>query len=185
MKENNPQKKLEAAVFGGGCFWCLEAVYNRVKGVKSVTSGYAGGKLISPTYEAVISGLTGHAETVKIVYDPDEILYETLLHIFFSIHDPMTPNRQGNDVGTQYRSIIFYANDEQQRIAQNVIKELIGQKLYEKPVVTEIVPLGDFYPAEEYHQKYFEKNPGKAYCQIVVAPKLAKFREKYGQYYMN
>ena len=172
-------KKLETAFLGGGCFWCLEAVYLHVKGVESVVSGYAGGQRENPTYEEVSSGETGHAEVVKIGFDPEKISYEDILRIFFSVHDPTTPNRQGGDVGTQYRSIILYVDEDQRNSADLVRNEFTDQVIYGSPIVTELAPLEKFYPAEEYHQRYFEKNPEKAYCQAVVAPKLSKFRKKF------
>ncbi|HAV11470.1 MAG TPA: peptide-methionine (S)-S-oxide reductase [Candidatus Moranbacteria bacterium] len=175
----NENEKLETAVLGGGCFWCLEAVYLHVKGVESVVSGYAGGQRENPTYEEVSSGETGHAEVVKIGFDPEKISYEDILRIFFSVHDPTTPNRQGGDVGTQYRSIILYVDEDQRNAADLVRNEFTDQAIYGSPIVTELAPLEKFYPAEEYHQRYFEKNPEKAYCQAVVAPKLSKFRKKF------
>lgn len=173
--------KTEVAVLGGGCFWCLDAAFSRIQGVESVVAGYSGGNVSNPTYEQVSSGSTGHAEVVKITYDPKIISYEDLLHIFFVIHDPTTLNRQGSDIGPQYRSIIFYLNEKQDKISENVIGELDKEQIYNDPIVTESVPLEKFYPAEDYHQKYFEKNPDQAYCQIIIAPKLSKLREKYGK----
>ncbi|HEX8974583.1 MAG TPA: peptide-methionine (S)-S-oxide reductase MsrA [Patescibacteria group bacterium] len=177
--------KTEEIVLGGGCFWCLDAVYSRIKGVEDVIAGYAGGWLMSPTYEQVCSSETGHAEVVKLAFDPDAISLDDILHIFFLIHDPTTADRQGNDVGPQYRSIILYANEKQKETAEKVIQEITMQKAYENPIVTEVVPLESFFGAEEYHQKYFEKNPEKAYCQIIIAPKIAKMREKYKDLYKN
>lgn len=177
------ENKLENAFLGGGCFWCLEAVYRHVKGVVEVTAGYAGGATINPTYETVSTGETGHTEVVKIEYDPAIIKYEDLLHIFFTIHDPTTLNRQGSDVGTQYRSVILYANEYQRDIAVKVMEEIEKEKVYAGPLVTGIFPLDHFFPAEEYHQRYFEKNPDASYCQLVVAPKVGKFRAKYGHLY--
>jgi peptide-methionine (S)-S-oxide reductase len=179
---DNPQEvKGEVAVLGGGCFWCLETVFRHTRGVLSVVSGYAGGTVPNPTYEAVCSGTTGHAEVVRIVFDPAVLTYEELLRIFFSMHDPTTPNRQGNDIGTQYRSIIVAQDEEQLRTAKRVKGEL--DDAYERLIVTEIVKDKPFYPAEEYHQRYFEKNPDQAYCQLVVAPKLAKFRKEHAGRY--
>lgn len=172
-------KKLEAAVLAGGCFWCLEAVFDQVSGVSDVVSGYAGGDSPNPTYEQVCSGNTGHAEVVRVAFDPAVISYEEILGIFFSIHDPTTLNRQGADVGTQYRSTIFYTNENQKAAAEAMIKELAEEKVWGKPVVTEVVPLDVFYPAEDYHQEYFARNPYQGYCQFVVAPKVSKFRKKY------
>ncbi len=181
---NNTNSKLtETVILGGGCFWCLEAVYNRVKGVQLVVSGYAGGTKENPTYEEVCLGNTGHAEVVQVTYDPKLISYKNMLGIFFSIHDPTTRNQQGNDAGTQYRSVIFFMNDKQRDMAESVIKELSEKHIYDNPIVTEVVPLTVFYPAETWHQRYFEKNPNQAYCQLVIAPKVAKFREKYREYY--
>ena len=172
-------KKLEFAVLAGGCFWCLEAVYDQVSGVSDVVSGYAGGHSPNPTYEQVCSGTTGHAEVVRVAFDPEVISYGEILGIFFSIHDPTTLNRQGADVGTQYRSAIFYTSPEQKAAAEAMIKKLAEEKVWEKPVVTEVVPLEVFYPAEDYHQEYFARNPYQGYCQFVVAPKVSKFKKKY------
>jgi peptide-methionine (S)-S-oxide reductase len=169
----------EIATLGGGCFWCLEAVYNEVKGVTSVVSGYAGGAVKNPSYEAVCSGATGHAEVVQITFDPKEVAYRDLLEIFFTIHDPTTLNRQGHDVGTQYRSVIFCHDDAQQATATNVVTELGHADLWRDPIVTQIMPAPEFYAAEEYHQRYFERNPGQGYCSMVVAPKVAKFRKQH------
>lgn len=168
---------LETATLAGGCFWCLEAVYDQVKGVKDVVSGYTGGHVANPTYERVCSGKTGHAEAVQITFDPEQVSYRELLEIFFSIHDPTTLNRQGADVGTQYRSAIFYHSEEQRQIAEQLVRELTEQKVFRDPIVTEIVPATTFYPAEDYHQEYFVRNPYQPYCQFVVAPKVAKFQK--------
>jgi peptide-methionine (S)-S-oxide reductase len=168
---------LETATLAGGCFWCLEAVYDQVKGVKDVVSGYTGGHVANPTYERVCSGKTGHAAAVQISFDPEQISYRELLEIFFSIHDPTTLNRQGADVGTQYRSAIFYHSEEQRQIAEQLVRELTEQKVFRDPIVTEIVPATTFYPAEDYHQEYFVRNPYQPYCQCVVAPKVAKFQK--------
>jgi peptide-methionine (S)-S-oxide reductase len=176
---------METAVIGGGCFWCLEAVYLRVRGVQGVTSGYAGGKTDNPNYDKVCSGRTGHAEVVKIDYDPSVITYEDLLCIFFGIHDPTTLNRQGSDIGTQYRSIILYADERQKALAEKVIREITEEKLYDNSVITEIKPLEKFYPAESNHQRYFERNPHASYCQAVISPKVTKVRERYGAYFSN
>ena len=173
----------ETIVLGGVCFWCLEATYSHTKGVESVVSGYAGGKTKNPSYEEVSSGRTGHAEVTKITFDSSVITLDDILHIFFLIHNPTTPDRQGNDVGTQYRSVIFYNTKEQYDIAEKIMKELAEERLYDQPIVTELYPLKEFFPAEEYHQQYFAKNPDHAYCQAVIAPKLAKFRQKYAQFY--
>ncbi len=168
---------LQTATLAGGCFWCLEAVYDELKGVHSVESGYSGGRVESPSYRDVCTGNTGHAEVVQIQFDPNVVSYRDLLNVFFTIHDPTTLNRQGADVGTQYRSAIFYHNDEQKRIAEELIKELGQQKIWDRPIVTEVAKLDKFYVAEDYHQEYFAKNPYQPYCQAVVAPKVAKFRK--------
>ncbi|MFO7837015.1 MAG: peptide-methionine (S)-S-oxide reductase MsrA [Candidatus Thorarchaeota archaeon] len=165
---------MKKATFGGGCFWCTEAVFQRMKGVQSVTSGYAGGDVKNPTYEEVCSGNTGHAEVVQIEYNPEEISYEELLEIFFETHDPTSLNRQGNDVGTQYRSAIFYHNEEQKRKAEQKKTELNENGKYDNPIVTEIRPLKKFYPAEDHHQDYYKKYPGRGYCRVVIKPKLEK-----------
>jgi peptide-methionine (S)-S-oxide reductase len=169
----------ETAVFGGGCFWCLEAVFDQLKGVVSVESGYAGGQKPDPTYEQVCEGDTGHAEVVRIEFDPAQVSYADLLHIFFSIHDPTTLNRQGNDVGTQYRSVIFAQTPEQRAEAQRVVDALGTQGLWRDRIVTEIRDAEPFFPAENYHQEYFERNGRQPYCQVVVAPKVAKFRKQF------
>jgi peptide-methionine (S)-S-oxide reductase len=169
----------QLATLAGGCFWCLEAVFEEVKGVLSVESGYAGGHVENPSYQAVCSGMTGHAEVVQLVYDPERISYRELLYVFFAIHDPTTLNRQGADVGTQYRSAIFYHSEEQKAIAEQVIQELDAQKIWDRPIVTTVVELEKFYLAEEYHQEYFARNPYQPYCQAVVAPKVAKFRKQF------
>ena len=167
------------ATLAGGCFWCLEAVYNELRGVESVVSEYAGGHDPDPTYEAVCSETTGHAEVVQIAYDPDMLSFRELLEVFFTIHDPTTLNRQGNDVGTQYRSAIFYHDEEQRLIADEVIEEMTVAGLWDDPIVTEVTALDTFYEAEEYHQQYFEKNPFQPYCFVVVRPKVSKFRRKF------
>ena len=170
---------LEVATLGGGCFWCLEAVFERVEGVEKVVSGYAGGRLPDPTYEAVCSGLTGHAEVVQVTFDPAILSYRELLDLFFAFHDPTTLDRQGDDVGTQYRSAIYYHSPEQERTARDVIERLTRDGTWDDPIVTEVAPLDRFYPAEEYHQQYFQRNPARMYCQAVVAPKVAKLRREY------
>lgn len=172
-------RKLETAVLGGGCFWCLEAAYEELKGVESVVSGYAGGHVAHPSYEAVCSGNTGHAEVVKIAYDPAVISYRDLLRAFFVIHDPTTKNRQGPDVGSQYRSIILTASPAQAQEARAILGELVRAKAYDKPIVTEIVPPGTFYLAEAYHQDYFAKHPDQPYCVAYVAPKVEKLRQRF------
>jgi peptide-methionine (S)-S-oxide reductase len=169
----------EIATLAGGCFWCLEAVYNQLKGVDSVESGYMGGHTANPSYEQVCEGGTGHAEVVRITYDPRLVGFRDLLDVFFVIHDPTTRNRQGNDVGTQYRSAIFYHSPEQKRIAEEALAALAQAGLWDGPVVTELAPAADFYVAEDYHQEYFQTNPYQPYCQFVVAPKVAKFRKKF------
>lgn len=168
---------IEMATLAGGCFWCLEAVYDQLKGVHSVESGYTGGLVDRPTYEAVCSGRTGHAEAVRVSFDSEQVTYRELLEIFFSIHDPTTLNRQGHDVGTQYRSAIFYHNSEQKEIAESVITAMTKENIFANPIVTEIVPAGVWFEAEPYHQEYFAKNPSQGYCTAVVAPKLMKFRK--------
>ena len=182
MENNN---KIETIYLAGGCFWCLEAVFLRVRGVLSSVSGYAGGDKENPTYEEVSGGTTGHAETTKIEFDPAQISYEDLLSIFFYIIDPTSVNRQGNDAGTQYRSVIFYENEAQKKIAAAFINKLSQEKVYKKPIATEILPLNKFYQAEDYHQRYFEKNPDKAYCQMVVAPKVEKFKAAFKKFYQE
>ena len=169
----------EIATFGGGCFWCLEAVFEQLQGVMSVVSGYAGGKVENPTYEQVCSGATGHAEVVQISFDSTKITYRELLEVFFAIHDPTTLNRQGADVGTQYRSVIFYHTSEQQKVAQAMIKELDASGAWDKPIVTAVEQSRNFYPAEEYHQGYYRKNSIQPYCQAVISPKLVKLRQKF------
>jgi len=179
--KNNFEKKFETAVFGGGCFWCVEAAFAKLKGIVFIVSGYAGGTNEKPTYENVCSGKTGHAEIVKIEFDPEIISYQDLLSVFFTLHDPTTPDRQGSDVGPQYRSIILYENDEQKKEAEEFIQKLNADKTFASPTTTEIKPLEKFWPAEEYHQKYFEKNPSLAYCQVHIPPKIGKLREKFGK----
>lgn len=169
----------EVATLAGGCFWCLEAVYNDLRGVESVVSGYAGGKTVDPTYREVCSGMTGHAEVVQITFDPQAVTYRDLLEVFFTIHDPTSLNRQGMDIGTQYRSAIYYHDQQQKNDAEAVIHEIEDAGIYSSPIVTEVTPLTKFYPAEEYHQRYFERNPEQGYCQAVVAPKVAKFRSHF------
>jgi peptide-methionine (S)-S-oxide reductase len=170
---------LETATLGGGCFWCLEAVLEQLEGVESVKSGYSGGSVSNPSYQQVCTGTTGHAEVVQITFDPEKITYRELLEIFFTIHDPTTLNRQGQDVGTQYRSVIFYHTPEQEKVAKEVIKELEDSQIWENPIVTELKGYKDFYTAEEYHQEYYRRNRARPYCQAVITPKLAKMREKY------
>lgn len=169
----------EIATLAGGCFWCLEAVYDQVNGVQSVESGYIGGQVDAPTYAQVCGGRTGHAEAVRITFDPGVVTYRDLLNVLFAIHDPTTLNRQGNDVGTQYRSAIFYHSPEQQQIAQEVIAAIARERLFPNPVVTEVVPATQWFEAEAYHQEYFARNPREGYCTYVVGPKVAKFRQRY------
>jgi peptide-methionine (S)-S-oxide reductase len=169
----------EVTTLAGGCFWCLEAVYVELKGVEKVVSGYSNGHVRNPSYKQVCSGNTGHAEVVQITYDPAVISFRDLMDIFFTIHDPTTLNRQGADVGTQYRSAIFYHNEEQRRMAEETIRELSAAGLWSDPIVTEVTALENYYPGEEYHQDYFARNPYQPYCQFVVAPKVAKARKKF------
>jgi peptide-methionine (S)-S-oxide reductase len=169
----------ETATLAGGCFWCLEAVYRELKGVERVRSGYANGRRPNPTYEQVCTGTTGHAEVVQIEFDPAVITFRDLLDVFFTIHDPTTLNRQGNDVGTQYRSAIFTRDEQQDRVAREKIAELTKEGTWDDPIVTVVEPLTSFYPAEDYHAAYFERNAGQPYCQFVVAPKVAKARQKF------
>lgn len=169
----------EVATLGGGCFWCLEAVYDELRGVNRVVSGYAGGHVPNPTYEQVCGKKTGHAEVVQITYDSDVVSFHELLEIFFTIHDPTTLNRQGNDIGPQYRSAIYYHDEDQKVVAEAVIESIEKTGIWSNPIVTELAPLDTFYPAEAYHQDYFKRNPGQGYCQFVIAPKVAKFRKYY------
>jgi len=175
----NRAASLEVATVAGGCFWCLEAVFREVEGVDNVVSGYTGGTTANPTYEQVCTGKTGHAEAVQINFNPSKISYKEILEIFFSIHDPTTLNRQDVDVGTQYRSAIFYHNEQQKSIAEEFIVELNKAKLWEKPIITQIVQLDEFYFAEDYHREYFYRHPEQAYCQMVISPKVSKFRKQW------
>lgn len=172
----------ELATFGGGCFWCTEAMFDQLEGVISVESGYAGGTLENPTYEEVCTDETGHAEVIRIVFDPRKIDYEFLLEVFFHTHDPTTLNRQGADVGKQYRSIVFYHNENQKEIAEKMIQTLDNEGVFDKKIVTRVEPIHNYYPAEDYHQDYFNQNPQNAYCNAVVSPKVAKFRKKYAEH---
>jgi peptide-methionine (S)-S-oxide reductase len=167
------------APLGGGCFWCLEAVYDRLEGVKSITSGYAGGQVENPTYRQVSAGGTGHAEVVRVEFDPEVVDYATLLRVFFATHDPTTPDRQGPDVGPQYRSIILYESEEQRETAKQVVAELEAEDVFGAPIVTQLEPLETFYEAEEYHQDYYRDNPGQPYCRAVIDPKVAKLRASF------
>ena len=169
----------DVATLGGGCFWCLDAIFRQLKGVVKIESGYSGGLMANPSYRDVCSGMTGHAEVVQVTFDPSQISYRDLLGVFFTIHDPTTPNRQGADVGTQYRSVVFYHSPEQRETAERVIDELNRNHVWDAPIVTEVKSFGTFYPAERYHQDYYDANPDQAYCQIVIAPKVAKFRKAY------
>jgi peptide-methionine (S)-S-oxide reductase len=170
---------IKKITFGNGCFWCTEAIFETLKGVKKVTSGYMGGHTKNPTYKEVCSGNTGHAEVIQLEYDADELSFDELLLVFFKTHNPTTLNRQGNDVGTQYRSAIFYENDEQKQQAQAMIKTLTDEKVFDKPIVTEVTPATEFYKAEDYHQNYFNNNPGNPYCSAVIQPKLYKFAKEF------
>jgi peptide-methionine (S)-S-oxide reductase len=173
------ERRTEVATLGGGCFWCLEAVYQDLEGVEKVESGYAGGRVENPTYEQVCTGNTGHAEVVRVTFDPDVLPFEDVLRVFFTIHDPTTLNRQGADVGTQYRSAIFHHSPAQKTTAERIMADLEAGGVWRDPIVTELVPLTKFYPAEDYHREYFSRNPNQAYCQVVIAPKVAKFRKQY------
>jgi peptide-methionine (S)-S-oxide reductase len=172
-------KRLEVATLGGGCFWCTEAVFSQLKGVQKVEPGYSGGEVENPSYEQVSTGRTGHAEAVQVTFDPDVISFKEILQIFFSTHDPTTLNRQGPDVGTQYRSVIFYHDDQQKTNAEQVMKEISEQGIFDAPLVTRVEPFKAFYEAEDYHKDYFKRHQGQAYCTLVIAPKIAKLRELY------
>ena len=176
------ENKIEKVAFGGGCFWCTEDVFLILKGVTSVTPGYAGGNTENPTYEQVSSGTTDHAEVILVEYDPEVISFEKLVEVFFDSHNPTELNRQGNDVGTQYRSILLYANEEQKNIAESYIKKLADSEKYQKPIVTEVVELQKFYPAEEYHKEYYAKHPNEGYPMAVIKPKVEKIKEKYSNF---
>lgn len=178
-KSNQKNSNYEIATLGGGCFWCLEAIYVELRGVEKVVSGYSGGNKHNPSYQDVSYGNSGHAEVVQITFDPGVVSYENLLKIFFTIHDPTTLNRQGADVGPQYRSVIFYHDEFQRETAERVIREFTNQGIWDNPIVTQIEPLDKFFIAEEYHQDYFQRNPNQGYCQVVIAPKVAKFRQSF------
>lgn len=178
----NNNERYEVATLGGGCFWCIEAIYLEMKGVISVVSGYSGGKIKNPSYREVTSGMTGHAEVVQITFDPGVITYRDILTIFFHVHDPTTLNRQGADVGTQYRSVIFYHDDNQKSLAEEVMQEIQNAKVWRDPLVTELSPLTVFYIAEDYHQDYFANNPNAPYCTFVVSPKVEKFRKNFKEF---
>lgn len=179
MQSTGPERTKEVATLGGGCFWCTEAVFTELRGVERVDSGYSGGTTKDPSYEQVCTGRTGHAEVVQVTFDPRVLSYHDLLTVFFTVHDPTTLNRQGADVGTQYRSVVFYHDDVQKAVAQQVVRELEGKRLWSKRFVTELAPFAAFYPAEEYHRNYFERNPSGGYCQAVIAPKVSKFRSQF------
>ena len=181
VEENKPNgsSRTEDATLGGGCFWCLEAVYEELKGVEKVESGYSGGMVPNPTYRQVCAQTTGHAEVVQVTFDPEVVTFREILEVFFTIHDPTTLNRQGYDVGTQYRSAIFYHTPEQERIAGEVISELDAARVWDDPIVTEVTPFEAFYLAEDYHQNYFRRNEEQPYCQVVISPKVAKFRKQH------
>ena len=173
-------EKLETATFASGCFWCTEAVFQNLRGVKTVVSGYSGGKVENPTYEDICGGRTGHAEVIQVTFDPKVISFDDLLKVFWQTHDPTTPNQQGHDVGTQYRSAVFYHSDDQRRIAEQYKKQLDAAKTFAKPIVTEITPFTKFYPAEKYHQDYFNQNPSQQYCAYIIRPKVEKFQKEFG-----
>jgi peptide-methionine (S)-S-oxide reductase len=178
MNQANSQ---ETATLAGGCFWCIEAVFQEIDGVENVVSGYTGGTTVNPSYQQVCSDRTGHAEAVQVSFDPSRISYREILEIFFSVHDPTTLNRQGADVGTQYRSAIFYQSEVQKAVAGQLIEELDKAHLWKKPIVTQILPLDNFYPAEDYHRDYFTRHPEQAYCQTVISPKVSKFRKQWAE----
>ncbi len=171
----------EIATLAGGCFWCIEAVFQEINGVENVVSGYTGGPTVNPTYQQVCTGETGHAEAVQVSFDPSKISYREILEVFFSVHDPTTMNRQGADVGTQYQSAIFYQSEEQKAVAEQLIGELNKAHLWKKPIVTQILPLDKFYPAEDYHRDYFARHPEQAYCRMVISPKVNKFRKQWAK----
>jgi peptide-methionine (S)-S-oxide reductase len=177
--QKEQKNSVEVATLGGGCFWCIEAAFQEIRGVINVESGYAGGTTASPTYEQVCTGNTGHAEVVQVTFDPNIISFKDILEVFFTAHDPTTLNIQGADVGTQYRSIIFYHNERQKKIAEQTIQKFDAAKVWDDSIVTTVEPLKKFYKAEDYHRKYFERHPEAAYCRIVIAPKIAKLRKKY------
>ena len=180
QKRKNMNNELAIATFGNGCFWCTEAIFQQLKGVESVYPGYTGGSIKNPSYREVCTGTTGHAEAIQIKYDPSVISYRELLDIFFYTHDPTTLNRQGNDVGTQYRSAIFYHNDDQKAAAEEIISQLTAEKVYDDPIVTEVTAMDVFYMAEDYHKNYYQNNKNQGYCRAVINPKLDKFMKKYG-----
>ncbi|HUW49171.1 MAG TPA: peptide-methionine (S)-S-oxide reductase MsrA [Patescibacteria group bacterium] len=175
----NSPKRIEVTTLGGGCFWCTEAVFSQLKGVEEIKPGYSGGNIENPSYEQVSTGKTGHAEVAQITFDPAVISFKEILQIFFSTHDPTSLNRQGTDIGTQYRSVIFYHDDEQKAIAEQVIKEFSDEGAFDAPIVTQVEPLKTFYKAEDYHREYYNRHPEQPYCRVVIAPKIAKFRQLY------
>ena len=177
----NERVSLEVATLAGGCFWCIEAVFREVEGVDEVTSGYTGGTTANPTYEEVCTGMTGHAEVVQVRFNPSRVSYLEILEVFFSVHDPTTLNRQGADVGTQYRSAIFYRDEQQKAVAEELVLEINEAGVWKKPIVTRIVPLDNFYPAEDYHGEYFLRHPEQAYCRMVISPKVNKFRKQWAE----
>jgi len=177
--QNEQKNSVEVATLGGGCFWCIEAAFQEIRGVINVESGYAGGTTTSPTYEQVCTGNTGHAEVVQVTFDPNIISFKEILEVFFTAHDPTTLNRQGADVGTQYRSVIFYHNERQKKISDQIIQKFDAAKVWDDPIVTTVEPLKKFYKAEDYHRKYFDLHPEAVYCRIVIAPKIAKLRKKH------
>ena len=178
----NQGASLEVSTLAGGCFWCIEAVFRKVDGVENVISGYTGGTTVNPTYKQVCTGKTDHAEAVQVTFDPCNLSYRQILEVFFSVHNPTALNRQGPDVGTQYRSAIFYHNHQQKRVAEELIVELSKANLWSKPIVTQVVPLDTFYPAEDYHQEYFSRHPEQAYCQMVITPKISKLRKQWSKH---
>ena len=176
---SNGTNQAEKITLGGGCFWCVEAVFDELKGVTDVVSGYAGGSVVNPTYRQICTGTTGHAEVIQVSYDPARTTTREVLEVFFTVHDPTTLNRQGADVGTQYRSVIFYHTPDQKAVAEQLIKELNAAKIWKSPIVTEVTPFKVFYPAEDYHQEYYRMNGSQPYCRIVIEPKVTKFRKQY------
>ncbi len=178
LKTDFPKRK-ELATIGGGCFWCIEVIFNQLRGVEKVESGYSGGTVANPTYEQVCTGTTGHAEVIQITFNPKIISFKDILEIFFTIHEPTTVNRQGDDVGSQYRSIIFYHNNSQKVIAEQIIKEIDAKKIWNTPIVTQVEPFRIFYKAEDYHQMYYTNNPNQPYCRVIISPKVTKFKKRY------
>ncbi|MBN1567675.1 MAG: peptide-methionine (S)-S-oxide reductase MsrA [Acidobacteria bacterium] len=173
----NQKTGFKLATFGSGCFWCTEAIFERLDGVEKAVSGYSGGHVENPTYEQVCTGTTGHAESIQITYDPSKVSYDALLEVFWKTHDPTTKNRQGNDIGPQYRSVIFYHDAEQKKLAESYKSKLDAERIWNRPIITEIVPFTRFWPAEDYHQNYYDNNPSKSYCSVVITPKIEKFRK--------